>query len=342
MARRERKEVSCVYMKHPALMIGILSILLGGASLGMTFLFLTSQTSSPTPSEETEITISTPTADNGEETPQTAFTTKKLGTVDTDIPYCTIDNTELLMDFYWPAEGEGPFPIAMYVHGGGWSTGDKADNVQQYIRELTPRGIAVAAVNYRLAGDGEFPIMIEDIKCAVRHLRANAETYNIDPDKIGAFGGSAGGHLVNLLGVTDASAGWDSGPYEDVSSSVAAVVEFFGPADLRIPFEGNGEELMKNAFGQESYEDMGFASPVTYVTPNDPPFLIFHGEEDSLVPITQSELFVEALQSAGVEVTFVRVKNAGHSFRAEEGTRISPTIPEIAEQVGEWFAEHLN
>lgn len=318
-------------MKQHIIIAGLVFLAIGIGSFGG---ILSLQT---VPSSNTQNILT-----SSEVPPKTSFTTAKLGTTESNLPYCTVNGSNLVMDMYWPNEGTGPFPLVVYVHGGGWSSGDKTENLQQYVKQLTPKGIAVAAVNYRLAKDSAFPAMIEDVKCAIRHLRANAKTYAIDPDRIGAFGGSAGGHLVSLLGTADASAGWDKGAYQDTSSSVAAVVEFFGPTDLREPFNGNDEEILQNVFKQTAYEDMGFASPITYITPNDPPFLIFHGEEDSLVPISQSETFSEALRAAGIDVTFVRVANAGHSFRPiNESKPTSPTVPEIAAQMSAWFAEKL-
>jgi acetyl esterase/lipase len=320
------------------ILIGVL--LCGGIiAVGAAFAF----THPESPTSVSSSTQTTPSVTQQEEAPKTSFSAAKLGTVDSDIPYCTMDGQELVMDLYWPSEGAGPFPLAVYVHGGGWTTGDKTENMKQYAKELTSRGIVVAAVEYRLAPTDKFPAMIEDVKCAVRHLRSNAVTYNIDPERIGAFGGSAGGHIVNLLGTADASAGWDDvGAYQGVSSRVAAVVDLFGPTDLRVEFNGNSAQSIKNVFGTTDYAAMGFASPITYVTPDDPPFLVFHGEEDTLVPIAQSEAFVAALQKAGVEVTFVRVKNAGHSFRpATKGVQIDPSASEIAVQMAEWLVKHL-
>jgi len=272
------------------------------------------------------------------------FDSTKLSTTDSDVTYCTIDETKLLMDIHWPETGNAPFASVVYVHGGGWSSGDKADNLNQYLDELLPRGIVVFAINYRLSGDAPFPSMIEDAKCAVRHIRANAQTYSINPDRIGAFGGSAGGHLVSLLGTVGKEAGWDDvGPYQGVSSHVAAVVNMYGPTDLTQPDEGTTQQLIKKTFQTNAYEDMGFASPITYVDRNDPPFLLMHGEEDPLVPIHQSEQFAEALKEAGVEVEFVRVANASHSFRpVTVGTKTDPSREELAVMMAQWLAEHLD
>lgn len=254
-----------------------------------------------------------------------------------DVTYCTMDGVELKMDLYYPAEGTGPYPVAMYVHGGGWSKGDKAEGAgAKEILPLQSAGFLVVAVNYRLAPDYQFPAMIEDVKCAVRSLRAHAAEYNLDPNRIGAWGGSAGGHLVSLLGTTDKSAGFDVGEYLEYSSRVQAVVDMFGPADLTVQFSGGYESARRvfNGF------DAALASPVTYVTADDPPFLMLHGEKDEVVPIEQSQILLAALQAAGVPAELVPVVNANHSFKPDGG-QINPSRSEITQLIVAFFEETL-
>ena len=278
-----------------------------------------------------------PTVQNEAVLPSSEFDSSKLGTVAKDITYCTVDGVELKMDVYYPSENIGRFPVTMYVHGGGWSSGDKAQGAGVVeISELQQAGFLVVSVNYRLAPEYEFPAMIEDVKCAVRSLRAHADEYNLDPNRIGVWGGSAGGHLVNLLGTTDESAGFDVGEYLEYSSRVQAVVDMFGPADLTVQFEG-GYESASRVFGGF---DAALASPVTYVTADDPPFLMLHGEKDALVPIEQSDILLAALQAAGVPAELVPVANAGHSFKPNGG-QISPSRKEITQLVVTFFEEAL-
>ncbi len=165
--------------------------------------------------------------------------------------YGVADNVSLKMDIYYPQTAAGALPVVMYVHGGGWTGGDKTAGAgANEIPEMIKRGYLVVSVNYRLAPQYKFPAMIEDVKCAVRYLRATASDYGLDPDKIGVWGGSAGGHLVALLGTADASAGFEgSSGYLDQSSRVRAVVDFFGPAELNIMFRGHQVDVMENAFG---------------------------------------------------------------------------------------------
>jgi acetyl esterase/lipase len=260
-----------------------------------------------------------------------------------DVTYCTLDGVELKMDIYRPQRSAAPTPALLYVHGGGWTGGDKrsGEGIRD-IPELLARGYLVAAVNYRLAPRYKFPAMIEDVKCAVRFLRANAERFSINPEKIGAWGGSAGGHLVALLGTADATAGWDVGQYLEQSSRVQAVVDMYGPTDLTVLFEGANPRLMEQVFGtsDRNSETLQKASPVNWVSSDDPPFLILHGERDPLVPVSQSQIFYEKLRAAGVPATFVIVKNAGHGF-APLGGPISPSRQELTKMIGDFFDQYL-
>jgi acetyl esterase/lipase len=264
--------------------------------------------------------------------------------VDRDVTYCVADGVPLKMDIYHPSNSGGPAPVAMYVHGGGWTGGDKRAGAGSLdITELVGRGYLVVAINYRLAPQYKFPAMIEDCKCAVRFLRANASRYDLDPDRIGAWGGSAGGHLVSLMGLADASAGFEgSGGYAEESSRVQAVVDMFGPTDLAVLFRGGGTSTMERVFGttDRNSEIVRRASPVAWVSRDDPPFLILHGELDDVVPPNQSQLLYGRLIAAGVPATLVMVENAGHGFTPAGGP-INPTRPEISRMVADFFDRHL-
>ncbi|NOY98871.1 MAG: alpha/beta hydrolase fold domain-containing protein [Chloroflexi bacterium] len=272
------------------------------------------------------------------------FDPAKLGTVERDLTYCTVDGVALKMDVYYPQTDSGPWPAVMYVHGGGWVGGDKGGGAgSKDIPALREAGYLVVAVNYRLAPEYKFPAMIEDVKCAVRSLRAHAVEYNLDPERIGVWGGSAGGHLVSLLGLSDESAGWDVGEYLDQSSRVQAVVDMFGPSDLT--HLGDGDRARRRSaqvFGADGTDDpiLAAASPVTHVTPDDPPFLILHGWEDDVVRPSQSQTLYDRLSQAGVPATLVMVENAGHSFKPVDG-KISPSREEITQMVVDFFDQYL-
>jgi acetyl esterase/lipase len=202
---------------------------------------------------------------------------------------------------------------------------------------MTAHGYLVVSINYRLYPAAQFPAMIQDVKCAVRFLRANAVQYNLDPNRIGAVGVSAGGHLAALLGTTDASAGWDVGEYLDQSSRVQAVIAMAGVMDLSRNFPNADIEAMRRVgFGEFNMVE---ASPISHVSPDAPPFLLIHGDRDEVVPVEQSQRMYERLVQANVPARLVVVQNAAHSFTAPEGT--TPTIPEVNQIILDFLAQHL-
>ena len=266
-----------------------------------------------------------------------------LGTTQFDQPFCMGGEVELLMDVYYPEVLDNPAPLVIYVHGGGWRGGDKGGVTRwPIVASLLERGYLFASVNYRLAPQFQFPAMIEDVKCAIRHFRAESESYNIDPDRIGVWGTSAGGHLVALLGTTDGSEGLEgTGGYAGVSSRVQAVVDMYGPIDLQSMFDENST-LMSGVFGVESAdaEILRTASPNTWASPDDPPVLMIHGDRDVTVPLAQSEIFLDSLQSAGVQSQLIVVANSGHGFQPVDGTP-SLTLDEISSAAVEFFESAL-
>lgn len=275
------------------------------------------------------------------------FNSAKLGQTDKDITYCTMDGVALKMDIYYPATASAPWPLIIYVHGGGWEVGDKSEEVGfRNLAGLQNASFLLASVNYRLAPKYKFPAQIQDLKCAIRYFRAHAKEYNLNPDKIGVWGGSAGGHLVSLLGTSDASAGWDVGEYLDQSSRVQAVVDMFGPTDLTHGFTGSGiqTQFARDVFGASSETDpiLAAASPVTYVTADDPPFLIMQGDADTLVPLEQSQILFDKLQAAGVPSELLIVKHAGHGFQQVGNQEISPSAIKLGKEIVKFFTRYLH
>lgn len=261
---------------------------------------------------------------------------QRYGETLTDVTYCTADSSAQKMDVYFPDSG-GPWPALVYVHGGSWMRGDKSE-VLMFAGGLTAQGYLVVSINYRLYPPARFPAMIEDVKCAVRSLRAHAGEYNIDPNRIGAMGVSAGGHLVSLLGTSDQSDGWDVGEYLDQSSRVKAVIAMAAVTDLTKHFPNADIEAMRHVgFGEDNIMQ---ASPITHVTSDDPPFLLIHGDRDELVPYEQSQLLYDRLIQANVPAQLVIVKNASHSFIAPEGTT-TPSLLEINQIILDFLAEYL-
>lgn len=265
--------------------------------------------------------------------------------IERDVVYGSVGGVDLKLDLYHPKEsGEKLQPVAVYLHGGGWTRGSKRFGTGMFpVGELLKRGYLVVAVNYRLAPAFKFPAQIEDAKCAIRYLRAHAAELKLDPKRIGVFGGSAGGHLAALLGTADASAGFDlSGGWTNQSSQVQAVVDMFGPSDLALGGGFGSAHLGRKVFGAKSADDpvLKRASPVTYATADDPPFLVLHGAEDHLVPLKQSERLLAVLKETGVPVTFVVVTNAGHSFYPWGGLP-KPGRQELSRMIGDFFDTHL-
>lgn len=239
-----------------------------------------------------------------------------------NVPYVTDGHPRQVLDVYTPEQRSGsPRPLIVWIHGGGWQSGSK-ENCPPLRGGYVEQGYVLASLNYRLSGDAVFPAQIEDCKSAIRWLRVHAADYNIDPDRIGVWGSSAGGHLVALLGTSGDVAEFDVGSHLNVSSRVQAVCDFFGPTDFIAFVKSKGYESHSNANSPESKligglvlehpEKAAKANPITYVTPDDPPFLIVHGDSDPLVPLNQSELLFDALKGAGTRVHLHTIHGAGH------------------------------
>lgn len=244
-----------------------------------------------------------------------------------DIEYASVDGLSLKLDLYTPGENvDAPRPLVVWIHGGAWRAGDKQ---RCPAVRLVSRGYIVASINYRLSQQAIFPAQIYDCKAAIRWLRANAEMYHIDPARIGVWGSSAGGHLVALLG-TSGGVSELSDPRlgnADQSSRVQAVCDFFGPTDLlqmdahalaAAPFKHDAadspESLLIGGPIQENRDKAARANPISFVSKDDPPFLILHGDQDPLVPLHQSQLLADALQQVGVEHEFHTIEGYGHGF----------------------------
>ena len=252
-------------------------------------------------------------------------------TVYRDVAYVTNGHERQKLDLYVPDTGEN-LPLIIWVHGGAWRGGDKTHyNPKEYLKA----GYAGASINYRLSQHAVFPAQIEDVKAAVRWLRANAETYRFDPNRFAAWGSSAGGHLVAMLGTTGDVAEFEVGENLGVSSRVQAVVDYFGPTDfLQMDAHSLPDGLVHDAPDspesqlvggpiQEHKDRVARANPITYVSKDDPPILIIHGDQDKLVPYHQSVLLHDALAEADVTVTFYKVEGGGHGWFKD------PKVPEL-------------
>ncbi len=261
--------------------------------------------------------------------------------VEKDIPYAGTNNPAQTLDLLLPKNptDDKPLPVVVNIHGGAFKMGDKSMGVGEIAPLVASGDYAAVTINYRLSGEAIWPAQIHDCKAAIRWVRANAAKYHCDPDRIGAIGGSAGGHLVAMLGTSGGveSLEGDIGPYQGTDSRVQCVVDQFGPTDL-LAMGGSHDdarspeaELIGGAL-QEHKELAKAASPITYVSHHTPPLLIIHGDNDPHVPFNQSEILYAALQKADVECIFIPVRGGGHGgFRN----------PEIASRIRQFFDKYL-
>ncbi len=268
-----------------------------------------------------------------------------------DLAYASDSDTQKL-DLYLP-EGDGPFPLVIMVHGGGFMFGDKADGMGLTgVDQLLADGYAVSSINYRLSGEATYPAQIYDAKAAVRFLRANAEQYKLDPDKFGAWGASAGGNLVALLGTTCGVAELEEAELGNAeqSSCVQAVVDWFGPIDfLKMDEQFAGTSCAQDHNAADSPESklvgaeiqsvpdvVATTNPMNYISDDDAPFLIQHGSADCNIPPIQGKNLADALAPAiGAEnATYTLIDGAGHGgeqFETEANVKL----------VLEFLATHL-
>jgi acetyl esterase/lipase len=247
-----------------------------------------------------------------------------------DIAYGTLHAAQKV-DVYTP-KAVAPFPVVVLIHGGGWVQGDKMEYKTSIKTEaLLARGYAVVAVNYRLSGVAKFPAQIQDVKAAVRWIRANAATYKFNPNKIGAWGGSAGGHLTALLATSGGINALEDFTIGDAtqSSKIQAAVDWFGPTDfLQMDaqsvatncgigghdFANSPESMLMGFMIQTQPAKVQLANPITYITNDDPPIYIAHGLGDCTVPRLQSQILYDALivVKGTTDVKLNMLANSGH------------------------------
>lgn len=260
-----------------------------------------------------------------------------------NVEYANIDGISLKLDLYLPKNVAKLYPVIVWIHGGGWVGGGKENSTAA---SMVQQGYAVVSINYRLSGQAIFPAQIQDCKAAIRWIRANAVQYGFNSEKIGAWGSSAGGHLVAMLGTAgdvDSLEGTVGGNLQ-FSSRVQAVCDWYGPSNLPticdFPSAINHcsstspEALLIGGAIKDHLAQAVAASPITYVSSNDPPFLIQHGTNDMTVPFHQSVELDSALKAVGVNVQFQPIANTGHGgggFAADSTRR----------QVLEFFNRHL-
>jgi len=256
-----------------------------------------------------------------------------------DLPYASLSPSQSL-DIYLPDDGVGSFPVILYLHGGAFSIGDKRDIYVLNILKSIKRGYALVSVNYRLSGEAIFPVGIQDVKAAIRWVRANSEQYQLDGNRIAVWGCSSGANFAAMICLT-----YRVAEFEDLSlgnpkypCKVQAAVDWFGPTD----FLKMDKQLEENGFNTADHGKpdspesrylgakisevplkVELANPMTYVHENMPPILIQHGRLDELVPVQQSMIFVEKLEKYvnPDRFEFDIIEGAGHAdplFETEE------------------------
>lgn len=250
-----------------------------------------------------------------------------------DVVYGKAGDVDLKLDLAVPTRGSGPFPAVVCIHGGAWQAGKKED-LEFLARYLAEQGYVAATVSYRLAPSHLWPAQIEDVKCAVRYLRAHAKELNIDPANIFATGASAGGHLSLMLGLMEAKDGLEgTGGHAEFPSTVRGVANFFGPTDFKVwsaagetdaikpeDKKSQAQQILEAWLGtsDRTSDLVRQASPITYVRANNPPILTFQGTTDDIVPASQATLLHEALEEAGVPQKLVLMEGEGHGWGGEK------------------------
>jgi acetyl esterase/lipase len=259
-----------------------------------------------------------------------------------DVVYGTGGGEELTLHLARPTDTDQAAPALVFIHGGGWRTGNK-NSFRPAIELAAQRGYVAVTVGYRFAPKHRFPAQIEDCKCAVRWLRAHAEELNVDPHRIGAIGGSAGAHLALLLGTMDSGDGLEgNGGWDDQTSKVQAVVSYFGPVNLTLSIEDiqkspAAEVFMEQAVRailrdfvggelEERTNELQLASPINYVNEGDAPMLLFQGTRDPLVPFDQTFEMAGALTTHKIPGRVEFIIGAGHGWRGGELDRTEAAV----------------
>lgn len=260
---------------------------------------------------------------------------QRVATIVPDISYCDTTNYHQQLDLYLPKTmTSDEVPLVVFVHGGGWHSGTRDDPlVNTYGANIVEHGMAFASVGYRLAPRYTYPAQDQDVSCALTYLYTNATKYHLDNSRIALFGDSAGGQLVAYaaLSAADQQMPWHA--------SLRGVVDFYGVSDLTdLPSGSHIARVAREFLGPNNQDLAAQASPVAYQPISVPPMLLFHGTDDHVVPIAQSEELADHLRNIGAAVTFVKVAGGAHGF----GPGTQPTVAEIRDQVTDFFANVLD
>jgi alpha-L-fucosidase 2 len=258
------------------------------------------------------------------------------------LQYGTADGQPLTMDYY-AARGKGVHPIAIIIHGGGYHGGDSKSGSEAYVADfLAPAGYAVFSVNYRLAPQYPYPFMVEDVQRAVRFIRYHAAEWNADPDKIALVGGSAGGFLSNMVGLLNAPGDPNAtDPVDRVSAQAQAVVSLYAQSSFEfVPLNADVHRLLDPLIAKKGEKAaIKEASPITYVSSHDPPFLEILGDQDEYIPFSEATNLQTALHAVGVRCDIIRIPGGKHGTG---GWNKLPGVPDWERQMTEWLNARLH
>jgi len=267
-----------------------------------------------------------------------------------DIVYGRVQGVELKLDMAKPLGGKATYPTLIFFHGGGWQQGDKS-HMHRWLKKFASSGYVTVSVEYRFAPAFKWPSQVEDAKTAVRFLRAHAQQFNIDPNRIGVMGESAGGYLALMLGFTGPADGLEGeGGYQSFSSSVQAVVSFYSATDftgrswqltpaleaeIQRYYNKSLPEVIADFTGTNNNEDpiLKKISVLPYVDKNDPPVLMFHGDSDPYSPVERAQKFEQVLARTNVSHELIIVKGGGHGWTGELEEETSREMSEFFDRI---------
>jgi acetyl esterase len=258
------------------------------------------------------------------------------------ILYGTADGQPLTMDYYAP-KGPGVHPIAIVIHGGGYHGGDSKNGSEAYVADfLAPAGYAVFSINYRVAPKYPYPYMVDDVERAVRYIRYHARDWDADPDKIALVGGSAGGYLSNMVGLLNAAGDSHAAdPVDRVSAKAQAVVSLYAQSSFEfVPLNGDVHRFLDPFIVQKGEKEaIREASPITYVSTDDPPFLEILGTEDEYIPMSEATNLQAALHALNVRCDIIAIPGGKHGTG---GWNKLPGVPDWERQMTEWLNARLS
>ncbi|MFP4248159.1 MAG: alpha/beta hydrolase fold domain-containing protein [Armatimonadota bacterium] len=258
----------------------------------------------------------------------------------TDVQYAVADGSPLLLDAYLPADND-VHPAVIFIHGGGWRGGDRTGGFHAVNGErMMAEGVAVFSVSYRLSGVAPYPAAVDDCLAAIRWVRENAGDLGVDPDRLAVWGGSAGGHLALMMGFLEPGPEDLDTAGERLENLVRCVVAKNPPTDMTVDDEMHRERALVTFMGaprEEAPERYVEASPVTHLSPDDPPVFVMHGTADRTVPYNQALVLKERMGETGVPLTLLTFEGAGHGLRGADSGEITAAM----QQAVEFVLQHL-